>query len=208
MAVVGLTGGIGSGKSVVAGWLRDAGVPVIDADQLAREAVAPGTPALASIARTFGEHLIGDDGALDRAALGKIVFSDPKKLAMLNTITHPAILARAGDQMVALMTDGHPWVVYEAALILENGLAPGLRSLVAVVCDPEAQIDRVMARDGLSREEAGARLSAQTDNKARREAADFALENDGDLNALEIQVEALVATLSQAYGAPLSAASI
>ena len=205
MAVVGLTGGIGSGKSVVAGWLREAGVPVIDADQLAREAVAPGTPALGAIARTFGADLVREDGTLDRAALGRIVFSDPKKLAMLNTITHPAILARAGDRMVALMGEGHPWVIYEAALILENGLAPGLRSLVAVVSDPKVQIQRVMARDGLSSEEAAARLAAQTDNAARREAADFVLENDDDLAALEAKVAGLINALGQAYGAPLSA---
>jgi len=203
MVVVGLTGGIASGKSTVAAWFREAGVPVIDADRLAREVVEPGSVALEMIARTFGEHLIDSTGALDRKALGDIVFSDAKKLKVLNAITHPAILARAGDRMVELMRAGHPWVIYEAALILENQLAPGLGALVAVLSNPGTQLRRVVERDGLTAQSAAARLHAQTDNAARREAADHVLENDGDLEALRSQVHRLIEKLSKAYGAPL-----
>ena len=204
MVVIGLTGGIGSGKSAVATRMRDAGVPVIDADRVAREVVQPGSPALREISRTFGEHLIGDDGELRRKALGAIVFSDPAKLSLLNGITHPAIVSRTQEKMTALMERGHRWVVYEAALILENQLSPGLHELIAILCDPATQLQRVMARDDLSEEGAAARIAAQTTNERRREEADHVLQNDGDLRALHDQVDALIERLSLAHGAPLS----
>ena len=204
MVVIGLTGGIGSGKSAVATRMRDAGVAVIDADRVAREVVQPGSPALLEIGRTFGEHLIGEDGELRRKELGAIVFSDPAKLSLLNGITHPAIVSRTQEKMTALMERGHRWVVYEAALILENQISPGLHELVAVLCDPATQLQRVIARDDLSEEGAAARIAAQTTNERRREEADHVLQNDGDLRALHDQVDALIERLSLAHGAPLS----
>ena len=205
MAVVGLTGGIGAGKSSVAQWMIEAAVPVIDADVVAREIVEPGSSVLQSIASTFGERLVLEDGSLDREALGALVFSDPRKLRVLNALTHPAILARTGDAMVKLMAAGHPWVVYEAALILENRLAPGLRALVAVIAEPQIQLRRIMERDGLDSQSAAARIRAQTDNDARREAADYILVNEGSLSELEAQTRGLIRTLSEAYGPPLGA---
>ena len=162
MAVIGLTGGIGSGKSTVAARMRRAGVPVIDADRVAREIVEPGSPALVEIERVFGAEVIATDGSLRRKALGAIVFSDPEKLATLNRITHPAILRLTQRRLADLASAGHPWAVYEAALILENGLSPGLDQLVAVVCDPNRQLERVMKRDGLSETDASARIASQT----------------------------------------------
>lgn len=202
MVVIGLTGGIGSGKSAVASRMRDAGVPVIDADLVAREVVEPGSDPLEQIAQTFGRHLIGESGALRRKALGAIVFSDPAKLTKLNSITHPAILQRTQEKMKALGEQGHPWIVYEAALILENRLTPDLHELIAVLCDPALQLQRVMARDGLALEAATARLQAQTSNERRRAQADHILENDGTLQGLQDQVDELLERLSRVHGAP------
>ncbi|MDP6942706.1 MAG: dephospho-CoA kinase [Myxococcota bacterium] len=191
MQVIGLTGGIASGKSTVAKRLRERGVPVIDADQVARDVVAPGEPTLEHLRMTFGDEILQPDGALDRKALGAIVFSDPAKLAALNAITHPAIMARVGQRLVDLQREGHGWVVYEAALIIENGLSPGLSGLIAVVCDPETQVARIQRRDGLTEAEARKRLAAQTDNATREEQADGVLRNDGELDALLAATDAL-----------------
>lgn len=204
MVVIGLTGGIGSGKSAAARRIRGAGVPVIDADQVAREIVAPGSPTLEKIATTFGSHLIGEDGELRRKELGSIVFSDPEKLSMLNQITHPAILMSTQEKLTRLRSQGHRWVVYEAALILENGLNPGMEKLIAVVCDPQTQLQRVMERDQLDERAATERLDAQTTNERRRAQADYILENDTDLASLHEQVDALLERFNQAYGAPVS----
>ena len=202
--MIGLTGGIGSGKSTVAARMRRAGVPVIDADRVAREIVEPGSPALVEIERVFGAEVIATDGSLRRKALGAIVFSDPEKLATLNRITHPAILRLTQRRLADLASAGHPWAVYEAALILENGLSPGLDQLVAVVCDPNRQLERVMKRDGLSETDASARIASQTGNERKREAADHVLENDGELEALIVEVDDLVERLARRYGARLS----
>ena len=199
MEVIGLTGGIASGKSTVAARLRERGVPVIDADQVAREVVEPGEPALDSLRQTFGDGIIQPDGALDRKALGAIVFADPQKLMVLNAITHPAIMARVGQRLVELRREGHRWVVYEAALVIENGLAPGMRTLVAVVCDPERQVERVMARDGLDEGQARQRLAAQTDNATREAQAEFVLRNDGTLDALLVAADAMIDTLNARF---------
>ena len=204
MVVIGLTGGIGSGKSAVASRIRGAGVPVIDADLVAREVVEPGAPALAKIAQAFGAHLIDEHGELRRKELGSIVFSDPEKLATLNQITHPAILIKTRERLAELRTLGHRWVIYEAALILENGLNPGLEKLIVVVCDPHTQLRRIMERDQLDHGAAEARMKAQTINERRREGSDYILENDEDLTALHDRVDALLERLSQVYGAPLS----
>ena len=201
MTVIGLTGGIASGKSTVARHLEARGVPVIDADQVARDIVAPGEPALAAIAETFGHEIIQSDGTLNRKGLGAIVFADPTKLEALNAITHPAIMTRVAERLAELRQEGHPWVVYEAALVIEHGLAPGLSELVVVLCDPETQVQRVMARDGLDEQSARQRLAAQTDNATREARATHILHNDGSLEALLEATDALIETLNaQATG--------
>ncbi|MCA9518993.1 MAG: dephospho-CoA kinase, partial [Myxococcales bacterium] len=129
------------------------------------------------------------------------VFADPAALAKLNAITHPAILARVGRELATAHREGLPWVVYEAALILENKLAPGLSRLVVVLADPEVQVQRLMARSGLPETEARQRIAAQTDNATRRAAADHVIENHGDLAALEARADAVFDALSAAYGA-------
>jgi dephospho-CoA kinase len=197
--MVGLTGGIASGKSTVAERFRAHGVAVIDADQVAREVVEPGEDALAAITARFGSEVLRPDGTLDRKGLGAIVFADPAALAALNAITHPAIMRRVAAHARALADQGHRWAVYEAALIVEHNLAPQLSQLVAVLCDPETQVKRVMRRDTLSDAHARQRLAAQTDNATREARADFVLRNDQTLEALREATDALIARLAAQY---------
>lgn len=199
-AVIGLTGGIASGKSTVAVRWRARGARVIDADQLAREVVAPGEPALDAIVRAFGPEFVTADGALDRKRLGARVFAEPAAVARLNAITHPAILARVGDALATAHRDGLSWVVYEAALILENQLAPGLSTLVAVVCEPELQVRRAMERDGLDEALVRQRLENQTDNATRLARADLVIHNDGELDALLREADRVFDGLVQRWG--------
>ena len=194
-ALVGLTGGIASGKSSVAKRLRERGIPVIDADQVAREVVEVGQPALRKIVERFGAEILLPSGALDRKALGAIVFRDPAALKDLNALTHPAILARVSRHAERYAEQGYRWVIYEAALIIENNLSPKLDMLIAVICEPETQVTRMMARDGLSDHQARQRLSAQTDNATRRARADLVIDNEGGIKALMTKTDALIETL-------------
>ena len=200
LAVIGLTGGIASGKSSVARRLRARGIPVIDADMVAREVVEVGQPTLAKIAERFGDEILLPSGALDRKGLGAIVFRDPTALSDLNALTHPAILARVAEHANHHAEAGHRWVIYEAALIIEHRLSPGLELLVAVLCNPETQITRMMARDGLSESDARRRLRAQTDNATRREHADILISNEGSLADLHAETDALIDTLRTRFG--------
>jgi dephospho-CoA kinase len=200
-AVIGLTGGIASGKSTVADRLRARGARVIDADTVSRDITAPGEPALDAIVRAFGDAILRADGTLDRERLGAIVFADPARRQLLERITHPAIMARTGRLLAEAHRQGWAWVVYEAALILEGRGKAGFSALAVVVCDPERQLARLMARNGLDEEEARRRIRAQTDNATRRAAADFLVENDADLPALIARADALFETLTERYGA-------
>ncbi len=202
MPVIGLTGGIASGKSTVAARWRERGARVIDADAVAREIVEPGEPALAAIAERFGTEMIRDDGTLDRSKLGALVFSDREALGRLNAITHPAIMARVGRHLLTARSAGEPWVAYEAALIIENGLAPGLSRLFVVLCDPEVQVTRLMARNGLDEEAARARLAAQTTNEQRINFADVLIQNTGTLAELQAAADAHYDALCQEHGLP------
>lgn len=192
MRVVGLTGGIASGKSTVASHWRERGVPVIDADHVARDVVEPGTPALAAIAAHFGSDMLTADGRLDRGKLGALVFADSEQLAMLNDITHPAILEAVAQRIEELRVQGHPWIAYEAALIVENGLAPALSQLVVVVAEPERQHSRLMARNNLDAEQAWNRIRSQASNAERTAAADIVINNNGSLAVLLDAADAFV----------------
>ena len=198
---VGLTGGIGSGKSTVAGMLRARGVPVVDADELAREVVAPGQPALAEIAAAWPDA-IAAGGALDRKRLAARVFSDPAARARLEAITHPRIqdlaLARARD----LEGAGHRLAFYEASLLVETGRYGDFDGVLVVAVDPEHQIARAMARDGLSRADAEARLAAQLPLADKRALADWVVDNSGDLAATRSQVDDVLAELGFAPAPP------
>src|SRR5512133_3892809 len=158
--VVGLTGGIASGKTTFAGVLRARGVPVVDADALARAAVAPGAPALAEIARVFGPGVLAADGTLDRKAMAAVVFADPGARRRLEAITHPAVRRAMADETARLAAAGHPLAFYDTPLLYEVGLDRQLDSVVVVWAPADVQRARLAARDGLPAADADARLAA------------------------------------------------
>jgi dephospho-CoA kinase len=199
LKLVGLTGNIGSGKSTVARMIQTLGVPVIDADQLARAVVAPGQPAHAAIAAAWPDAL-APDGTIDRKALGARVFSDPAARARLEAITHPHIQERARQEAEALDRQGHRLAFYEASLLVETGRHRDFDGLVVVSADEEQQLARVMARDGSTRAQALARLRAQLPLAEKRKVATHVIENAGDLADTRRQVEALVAGLRTGGG--------
>jgi len=187
--MVGLTGGIASGKSTVSAMLRELGAEIIDADQVARDVVAPGTPALAEISERF-PGVVSPDGTLDRAALGRRVFSSDDDRATLNAITHPRIQAAVQERTEAHRARGVPRVVYDAALLMENGLHAAMDGgVILVAASEDTQRARLVARDGLTPEEAEARIRSQLPLEAKRRHARWVIENDGDLDSLRAQVE-------------------
>lgn len=189
MKRVGLTGGIASGKSTVADLLRARGAVIIDADVLAREAVAPGTPGLDAIVRRFGTGVLHADGTLDRPALGRIVFADDGARADLNAIVHPAVRARATALAAAAPPDAV--VVEVIPLLVETGQADAFDLVVVVDVDPAVQIERLIQRDGLAPDAAQARLAAQASRAQRLAAADVVIDNAGEPQDLEPAVDAL-----------------
>jgi dephospho-CoA kinase len=186
--VIGLTGGIGSGKSTVARAFADLGAQVIDADQVAREVVAPGTPGLAEVVAAFGDQILDGAGQLDRPKLGAIVFADPAKRKQLNGILHPRIAAETARRIAELSANGVEVVIYEATLIVENKVNWGLNGLIVVAASQQNQIARVTARDGFSVEEAQKRIDAQLPLEEKLKVADYVIDNDGDLEGVRRHV--------------------
>ncbi len=191
LKLIGLTGGIGSGKSTVASMIRALGVPVLDADVIAREIVAPGQPAHAEIAAVWPE-MIAPDGTIDRKKLGARVFSDSYARMRLEAITHPRIQERALADAAKLSEAGHRLAFYEAALLVETGRHRAFDGLVVVVAPEDVQLARVLARDRLTREQALARLRAQLPLEEKCRAATTVIDNGGDLESTRHQVQALV----------------
>jgi dephospho-CoA kinase len=192
MHLFGLTGGIASGKSTVAARFAARGVPVLDADALAREVVLPGTDGLAEIRATFGEAVLQVDGTLDRKALAAIVFKDEAQRRRLNAITHPRIAARTAACSAELAARGEAIACYEAALIVENGVADMFRPLVVVSAPEAVQIARAVARDGATEADARARVSAQMPLAAKEAVADIVLENTGTLAELVARTDGVL----------------
>jgi len=189
----GLTGGIGSGKSSVAARFRARGVPVIDADALAREVVVPGSAAAGEIRDAFGDGVFAEDGTLDRKALAAVVFADAANRARLNAITHPRIAVLSAQCASDLRARGEPLACYEAALLVENGLAGAFTPLVVVSAPESAQVERTMHRDGATRAEAEARVRAQMPLAAKVAVAAVVIQNDATLEALEARADAALA---------------
>jgi len=187
--LVGLTGGIGSGKSLVAELLAAHGATIIDADVLAREVVAPRTPGLAAVRERFGTGVLRADGSLDRGALGRIVFDDPVARRDLEAIIHPAVRARAAA-LTAAAPEGAV-VVQVIPLLVETGQQGHFDQVVVVDVDPEEQLSRIVRRDGLSEAEAHARLRAQASREARLAAAHVVLRNNGTRDDLAAAVDRL-----------------
>lgn len=200
MHVIGLTGGIASGKSTVARMLVERGAAVIDADQLARQIVEPGQPALTELVARFGPTILTPEGRLDRKRLGAIAFTDPQARADLGRITHPRI-AEASAAAIATWADlGASVVFYEAALLVENRAHAGLAALIVVSAPPEVQIARVMMRDALTHDEAKARIAAQAPLADKVAAATWVIENTGDREGLGAEVDRVVTAIEERFG--------
>jgi len=185
---VGLTGGLGSGKSTVAALFGEHGAVIIDADVVAREVVRAGTPGFAAVVARFGPGVVGPDGELDRAALARIVFADGAALDELNAIVHPLVGSRSAE-LAAAVPPGAV-VVHDIPLLAENGLADRFDTVVVVEADREIRLARLAER-GLTRAEAEARMAAQATDEKRRAIADEIVRNDGDLDSLARQVDRL-----------------
>ncbi|HLV02991.1 dephospho-CoA kinase [uncultured Georgenia sp.] len=189
MLRIGLTGGIGAGKSTVARELERLGAVVIDADALAREVVAPGTAGLRAVAAEFGDGVLTPDGTLDRAALSRVVFADPHARARLEAITHPLIAVETARRLTDLPEDAV--VVHDVPLIVEKGLAGDYDLVVVVGADEEVRLDRLVRDRGMSRQDALARIRAQATDEERRAVADVWLDNSGTPEELLAQVREL-----------------
>ncbi|MFD5425676.1 dephospho-CoA kinase [Streptomyces sp. NPDC127084] len=195
MLKVGLTGGIGAGKSEVSRLLVSYGAILIDADRIAREVVEPGTPGLAAIVETFGPEILAGDGTLDRPRLGSIVFADADRLAALNAIVHPLVGARSAELEAAAGPD--TIVVHDVPLLTENRLAPLYDMVVVVEASEGTQLDRLVRLRGMTEADARARMAAQAGREERRAIADLVIDNDGPLESLEARVREVWAALTE-----------
>lgn len=195
MLRVGLTGGIACGKSLIATLFRERGIPVINDDDAARDAVAPGSPALAEIVAAFGREVLLPDGALDRVKLGRTVFGDEALRRRLMAITFPHIGRLVGERIRAAERSGAPMLVYESALLVENGQADAWRPLIVVRATPEQQVDRQVVRNGLSGDEALARIGAQMPLEHKVALADFVIDNSGTREETRRQFDSVFGAL-------------
>lgn len=195
MLKVGLTGGIGAGKSEVSRLLVSYGAVLIDADRIAREVVAPETPGLAAVVAEFGKGILREDGSLDRPALGAIVFADGDRLAALNAIVHPLVRDRTAELEATAGPDSV--VVNDVPLLTENGLAPLYDLVVVVDATPATQLDRLVRLRGMTESDARARMAAQATREERLAVADLVVDNDGPLQDLEPQVREVWDELSR-----------
>jgi len=193
--IVGLTGGIGAGKSTVAAILAELGARVIDADRIGHEVYRPGTEGFRRIVEAFGSGVVGADGSIDRRALGALVFADPAARARLNAIVHPLIAAELQHRLVAARSDDGPPIVVEAAIMLEAGWRGLVDRVWVVSTRPENAVARVVASRRLNPAEVERRLAAQMPDAERRRLADLVIENDGDPAALRREVEKAWQTL-------------
>lgn len=188
MITVGLTGGIGSGKSAVSRLLAAHGAVVVDADLVARDVVQPGTPGLQRVVEVFGEQVLAEDGSLDRPALGARVFADPEALARLNAIVHPLIGTRTAELLEQARVSGADVVVHDVPLLAENGLAPMYDAVVVVAADPQTQLERLVRLRGMAEQEARQRIAAQAPLADKLAVATHVVHNDGPLEDLAPQI--------------------
>ncbi len=189
MKIVGLTGGIGSGKSTAANFLVNLGARLIDADLLAREVVEPGKPAHADIVGEFGEGILTGDGSIDRKALAAAVFNDEAKRKKLVAMTHPRIGQEMVERIAKYRGEGVQVVLIDAALLFESAATNWIKPVILVVADEEIRIDRVIGRDGAGRDEVIQRMRSQMPDEEKKKLADFIVDNSGDLASLEARVK-------------------
>lgn len=195
--VFGLTGGVASGKSTVARYFASQGVAVIDADELAREVVNPGSPALQEIAAAFGPELIGANGELDRRRLGQRIFPNPALREQLNAIVHPRVAALFQQRVSDLKAQGVPLACYDVPLLFERNLQSNLRPVVVVTTPYDLQLARLMTRNSLPSEEAAARIAAQMPLKEKTTQADYVIDNSGSLEETTRQAAQVLAKIRQ-----------
>ncbi|KAI0705892.1 CoaE-domain-containing protein [Cytidiella melzeri] len=200
MLVVGLTGGIATGKSTVSAQLKSFGFPVVDADLVARQIVEPGTPVLARIVQHFGEDILHPDGTLNRPKLGSIVFNDESQRLVLNGITHPAIARNMFWSVVTYWLKGHRICIVDNPLLIEGGMYKWMGKVVVVYCSPEIQMQRLRTRDSSTVEAASARIKAQLPTAQKLDYADIVVDNSGSPQDLQIQVDSLVRRLYKEAG--------
>ncbi len=198
MIEVGLTGGIGCGKSIVSGMLAGLGALIIDADLLAKDALSPGGAAYDQTVKAFGRRILSSNGAVDRAALAEIVFADPGKRSLLESFVHPAVF-RLEARMVEAFRQKRPGavVVFDAALLIESGAHARMDKVVVVWCSPETQMQRLTGPKGLGPEEARLRIAAQMPLKEKLLYADFVIDNEGEISETKRQVDELYQKLLQ-----------
>lgn len=196
MKRVGLTGGIGSGKSTVAKRLAEAGFTVVDADQIARDIMEPGSPVLEQVAQAFGSDVIAQDGSLDRAELARRAFASREQTAKLNSITHPAIREESKRRFAQAEAAGAKVAVYDMPLLVDLGLHEDMDLTVVVDVDAEERVRRLVVSRGLDESDARARIAQQVDDATRLAAADVVIDNNGPLENLEPQVRELVEKLN------------
>lgn len=200
MLKVGLTGGIATGKSFVIGVLKELGCEVLDADQIAREVVEPGLPAFDEIVAFFGQEVVGKDGSLDRGKLGEIIFADASKRAKLNSIVHPRVFEAQALWLAEVeRRDPDAITVIDAALMIETGSYRRFEKLVVVYCEPEIQLERLMTRNNLSREQAMARISSQMPSSEKLKYADFSVNTSLGFEDTRRQVELLYEQLRKLH---------
>ena len=193
--ILGLTGPTGAGKSTVAGLLAGLGFAVIDADQVAREVMEPGSPLLLELRDRFGGDILREDGSLNRKLLAARAFSSKEGSAALNAITHPAICRRAKSRMEALEAAGNSFLLFDAPLLFESGADQICDVTACVVANDESRLARIMERDGISRDEGLLRMSAQPPTSFYTGRCDYVLKNNGDAELLRTQVETLMESL-------------
>lgn len=201
IVLFGLTGGVASGKSTVAERFGERGLVVIDADQVARDVVEPGSAGLAAVVEAFGGEVLGPDGTLDRPALRQRIVDDPEARRRLEGILHPRIGAETMARAMALDAEGVSLACYEAALLVENGLADRFRPLVVVAADAATQRARLVARDGMSDKAADKLIAAQLPLGDKVAVADFVIHNDGSLDQLRRRADEVLDTIRREQGA-------
>jgi len=200
MLVVGLTGGIATGKSTVSSLLRARGYPIVDADLLAREVVLPGTSAYTAIVKAFGEDVLQPDGYLDRKKLGSVIFNDEEKRKQLNGIVHPAVRKAMIWGVVKAWFMGEKVCIVDVPLLIETGMWKWVGKVIVVYTSAEIQLQRLMKRDGSTREDAASRLNSQLPITAKLPYADHVVENSGTLLELETETQLLVNKLTRESG--------
>ncbi len=198
MLVIGLTGGIASGKGVVEQVFREMNVPVMDADDAAKEAVEPGKPAWQDLHREFGAIYFQENGELDRKRLRQLVFENPGARLRLNNIVHPRVFENIENRLADLARQGHQLAVVSAPLLLETGMQHGMDQVWLVACEPETQIERLIARDKVPRSQAEAVLKAQMPLDEKRRHADVVIDNNGRLSDTRRRVRQRVSRLMEA----------